>query len=195
MKTTEGYNAMHTHISTEKLSLALDSQLAAAEQATMQEHLAQCGACRQHWETWQTIAHRLQQSPMIGPAPGFVQRFEQRLQRRQAARRGLLGGIVLLTGSISLWSFLALIALLLGFSWLGANPAWAGALVDWAVRAAQTLQPLTVAVRLFFGGLSQIPLPALSVICGGAMLLITFAWAHMVHRRLDQLAPLPSLGA
>lgn len=183
---------MHTHISTEQLSLALDRRLAPHEQAALREHLSLCTACRQEWESWQGISGRLEQAPLIHPAPGFVQRFEKRLQQRQAARRGLLGGVVLLTGSISLWSLLALVGLLLGASWVSAHPSWASSAVQFAVRLTHTLPPVVVTLRLFVYGLLQIPTPVLSISLGAGLLIVMVIWAQLINWQRNRLPPLAS---
>ncbi len=183
---------MQTHISTEQMSLALDKRLAPPEQAALHEHLLLCSACRQEWDLWQGLSSRLEQAPQVAPAPGFAQRFEKRLQRQQAARHGLLGGVVLLTGSVSLWSLIALIGLLLGASWISAHPAWAGSLVLVAVRLAHTLQPLMTTGRVFINGLLQIPTPVLSVTLGAGLLVVMLIWAQLVHWQRNRLMPLAS---
>ena len=181
---------MHTHISTEQLSLALDKRISPQEQARLHDHLTVCPTCRQEWDSWQSLSGRLEQAPLVGPATGFAQRFDKRLQRHQAARRGLLGGVVLLTGSVSLWSLLALIGLLLGASWVNTHPAWAGSVVQLAVRLAYTLQPLMITLRLFINGLLQIPTPVLSITLGAGLLIVMLIWAQLIHWQRNRLAPL-----
>jgi len=183
---------MHTHISTEQLSLALDRRLPPHEQTALHEHVSLCAACRQEWESWQALANRLEQAPLVYPAPGFVQRFEKRLQQRQAAQHGLLGGVVLLTGSISLWSLLALVGLLLGASWVSAHPAWASSTVQFAVRLAHALPPVLVSLRLFVYGLLQIPTPLLSITLGAGLLIVMMIWAQLINWQRNRLAPLAS---
>lgn len=182
---------MHTHISTEQISLALDRRLSPQEQAGAREHLTGCPTCRQEWDAWHVLGNRFAQAPLIGPAPGFVQRFEKRLQQRRAARRGLLGGVVLLTGSVSLWSLIALVGLIFGVSWVSAHPAWAGSVVQFAVRLAHTLQPLTVTLRLFINGLLQIPTPVLSITLGSGLLIMAVIWAQLVNWQRGRLSALP----
>lgn len=183
---------MQTHISTEQMSLALDKRLAPPEQAALHEHLLLCSACRQEWDLWQGLSSRLEQAPRVSPAPGFAQRFEKRLQRQQAARHGLLGGVVLLTGSISLWSLLALVGLLLGASWVSAHPAWASSTVQFAVRLAHALPPVLVSLRLFVYGLLQIPTPLLSITLGAGLLIVMMIWAQLINWQRNRLAPLAS---
>ena len=59
---------MHTHISTEQLSLALDKRISPQEQARLHDHLTVCPTCRQEWDSWQSLSGRLEQAPLVGPA-------------------------------------------------------------------------------------------------------------------------------
>ncbi len=66
---------------TEKISLWLDDELNRAEVAELQQHMAQCAACRQTYtelnrvDGWLRDAARL----MVVPESGFAQRVETRL--------------------------------------------------------------------------------------------------------------------
>ncbi len=182
---------MNSHISTEQISLALDKRLSPQDLVSAQEHLTGCPTCRQEWDAWHVLGNRFAQAPLIGPAPGFVQRFEQRLHRHQANRRNLLGGVVLLTGSVSLWSLLALFGAIFGIAWVSAHPAWAGSVVQFAVRLAHTLQPLTIALRLFINGLLQIPTPVLSISVGSGLLILAIIWAQLINWQRGRLSALP----
>ena len=48
----------------------------------------------------------LAEAPLMAPPPGFAARVSRRLARREARRRGILGGAALLVGSLSLGALL-----------------------------------------------------------------------------------------
>lgn len=170
------------HIPTEQFSLALDEQLSREDMEAMRQHVGSCASCRREWETWQDIAVRFEHAPMAGPRPGFVHRVEERLTRRSSLQRGVLGGTVLLTGSVTLWSLVALVGLMLVFTWLTLDPAAAGTLVTMAVRVAQTAAPITGAIDVLLDNVQPAALQLLLLLVSAALLLAASTWGHVVLR-------------
>ncbi len=173
---------MTMHISTEQFSLALDEQLPADELETMRLHLGSCASCRREWELWQNIALRFQHAPMLAPPPGFARRLEERLARRANLQRGVLGGTVLLTGSVTLWGLVALGVFVAMLTWLTVDPAAANVLVSVAVRLAQTAAPVTTVVTTMLDGVRYAPVQLILVAVCAALLLAAATWGHLVLR-------------
>lgn len=173
---------MTTHIATEQFSLALDQRLPPEDLETMRQHLGSCASCRREWELWQNIAVRFQHTPMVAPLPGFAHRVEERLTRRANLQRGVLGGTVLLTGSVTLWSLVALGMIAALLTWLTLNPAMAGTFVSFVVRVAQTTAPFTSALTILFDGVQNTPIQLLLVIISAALLVVASTWGQLVLR-------------
>jgi len=83
----------------------LDGEASPEGQATLQEHLTCCTPCRVRWEQLRAL-EQLLQAPPERPSLGFAGRVMARLDYRQRARRGVMGGFVLAAGA-------AVVALLL----------------------------------------------------------------------------------
>ena len=90
------------------MSLALDGLLADAEQATFDQHLAACEPCRARWLKWQRISDVLWYEPFAGPAQGFALRVDSLVQHEQRRKERMLGGLVLVGGTVSIWAVMAL---------------------------------------------------------------------------------------
>jgi predicted anti-sigma-YlaC factor YlaD len=91
---------------TEKISFWLDNELSAAEAAELQAHLAGCHTCQRTYQALQQVDTLLRRgsSVVVGPAPGFTARFENRLAQ-QARHNGhiWLGFGVLFVGTLFLF--------------------------------------------------------------------------------------------
>lgn len=94
---------------------ALDGTLPARDHQRLMAHLDACSTCRADWKALNAIDHMLASQPLVLPEPGFVQRVEARLERFEAQRRTLMGGMILL-GSAAALCLLAALLLLNGRS-------------------------------------------------------------------------------
>lgn len=102
-------DTMNEHeIFSESMSLALDGLLADAEQAIFDQHLVTCEPCRTHWLKWQRISDVLWYEPFAGPAQGFTLRVDSLVQHEQRRKERMLGGLVLVGGTVSIWAVMAL---------------------------------------------------------------------------------------
>lgn len=63
-----------------------DEQPTGEQAQELQLHLNECAACRRLQRAWVQVDASLRQAGQVGPASGFVQRFELRLQAWRAAR-------------------------------------------------------------------------------------------------------------
>jgi hypothetical protein len=92
---------------TEWMSLALDGILGPTETRLLHSHIASCASCADTWQAMQQVSSMLRATPMAEPQPGFVRRFETRLDYRAEQRRRTLVWMLLGIGAI----VLALLAL------------------------------------------------------------------------------------
>ena len=84
------------------MSLSLDKVLTADKARQLQMHLERCQSCQAKWISMERISQLFADAPLVPPPTGFAVKVSQRLAQRQARRRGVLGGVILLMGTISL---------------------------------------------------------------------------------------------
>jgi anti-sigma factor RsiW len=84
------------------MSLSLDDALTADKASQLQMHLDGCQSCQAKWISMERISRLFADAPLVPPPAGFAAKVTQRLAQRQARRRGLLGGVILFMGAISL---------------------------------------------------------------------------------------------
>lgn len=172
------------HVSGELMSLALDGQLDSATQRRFQVHVQTCPACQNRWLQWQHLSHLLEVEPFVGPLPGFVQRVDHRIRRHQEWRERLLGGLILVGGTLSVWTGLLLgLALTIGF-WLLSSP-------DARLEAVRFLAYSGQLAALMFRdvlavcstGLGPAWGSALILALGVVLLIVAAFWARLVPMR------------
>jgi len=100
------------------MSLSLDEALTADEACQLQIHLDRCQSCQAKWISMERVSQLFADAPLVPPPTGFAARASQRLAQREARRRGVLGGVILFMGTISL-TVLALPAIIGAFMTLG----------------------------------------------------------------------------
>jgi len=88
----------------EWMSLAQDNLLDNAQMRLLHAHLAECSLCQARWEGMALVSRLFHAAPLAAPAPGFAQRFERRLARREEQRRQLAIWALLAIGVIVLTS-------------------------------------------------------------------------------------------
>jgi predicted anti-sigma-YlaC factor YlaD len=163
------------HISTAMMSLALDGFLDGEELHAFHDHLQGCQECRDGWLVWQQLGEMLQVEPLLGPAPGFAARVDQRVADYGRRRERLLGGLVLVGGTALIWSLLVLGAALTSSVWFAANP---GA----QVRALEFLGYLGQFVAVVVGNLTALRdnmlggVPVMTALVLFSMALLATAW-------------------
>jgi hypothetical protein len=67
--------------------LLTDRPLSPYQTQALQEHLQTCTACSQLKESWNGVEHIFRAAPAVGPAPGFSNRFQQRLLAERMQRQ------------------------------------------------------------------------------------------------------------
>jgi len=97
----------------EMMSAWLDDRLNSTEIAFLEDHLAACGACQTEWCRLQALDHLLASAPMARAPARLCVQVMARLNRREQARRAIIGGTALALGTVAL-ALLALAPVLLG---------------------------------------------------------------------------------
>jgi len=96
------------------MSLSLDDALTTDEARQLQMHLERCQGCQAKWNSMKRISQLFADAPLVPPPAGFAAKVSQRLAQREARRRWILGGLILLLGIIAL-AVLALPAIIGAF--------------------------------------------------------------------------------
>ncbi len=75
--------------------LLSEEELDPAQQAELKEHLAGCESCRKLAQAWQSVAVTIQKAPEMAPAPGFTNRWRERLIEEKVKRQRHLTWLIL----------------------------------------------------------------------------------------------------
>lgn len=176
LQETYGY-----HVSTDVMSLALDGLLDPKERHQFDEHLHGCEACRGHWTKWQHISNVMQVEPFVGPAPGFALRLNRRFNERQQRRERVLGGVVLIGGTLSIWTLLLLGLVLTTSVWLAVRPDARVEAIEYFGFGGQLVAVLVnnlSSLRDALFGLA--PSPAVVIAVGCALAVAGLVWMKLV---------------
>lgn len=170
------------HLSTESMSLALDGLLEATEQREFDAHLSACDMCHAQWLKWRRISDAFRVEPFTAPAPGFMLRVDQAVQRDERRRERLWGGLVLVGGTLSIWTVLLMglaLTLTVGMT------AFTGAQVDplrylgLGGQAAAILVESLTTIR--DGLLAMLPGPAVTVALAAVLAVLALIWLRLVR--------------
>ena len=164
------------------MSMALDGMLAPEEERELHRHLSVCPECHALWETWMRMDEGLRTAPMATPSPGFPARVEARLRAHELRRRGAIGGLLMLLGSIALWSVLLLAVAAVVVWWLLGNPPALVWLMRLLITTISTFSVLLQVVRLIWESLTDPSVQPFMVGYASIMLGLAILWLHMVHR-------------
>jgi len=93
---------MRCEQASEMMSERLDSHLDGAEIALLEDHLAECSACRAEWRRLQALDLLLASAPMVRPPAYLHARVMARLSQRDRRRRAIFGGTTLALGTVAL---------------------------------------------------------------------------------------------
>lgn len=171
-----------SHISTVDMSLALDGLLDDHEQRTFDDHLQTCPECQSQWLRWQRVSMILEAEPFVGPAPGFVLRVDQTIQAERQRRERILGGLVVIGGTLSIWIVLLLGMVLSAVLWLLTTPDSQIVLAQFSNFAGQML-------ALLVGNLAGLRSSLFSLLPGPVWLLLIAAMLMVAAAAWLRLAP------
>jgi hypothetical protein len=175
------------HVSSEMMSLALDHMLDGAAEVAFEQHISACNQCQAEWSKWQRISLVFGEEPFAGAAPGFPLRFAATLQREQRRKERMLGGLVLVGGTVSIWTIVAL-------SIAGALAAWLAFTPDARWQVTQTFGFGAQLVELLLRNLAPLrdsvvavlPGPGMFVASLLALLALMAVWARLVLWNREQ---------
>jgi len=159
----------------------LDVPMDPKEDGALEQHLIDCGVCRLEWQRVRAVDN-LFSSAAVRQAPSHLRpQVMRRIDRREQARRAVVGGIALVMGAATL-AALILMPIGLGlFASLGAAPAL-------LAGAGQTLAQLFVlftgVTRVLLTLLDQfaLPLGALALCSVFAALILNGLWIVTLRR-------------
>lgn len=174
------------------MMLAVDGALAAFDQQRLMAHLETCPRCNADWQALNTLERMLTRPPMTLPAPGFPARVEARLDRFEAQRRTLVGGLILL-GAATALCLLAVPSLLNGRNPLEAYGAFLGRtfeLLGYGVMLSYTLGSVLWLTLNSLARSVNVPLVNLLTYAAGTVLAVA-AWrrALVSPRRSSRTVP------
>lgn len=164
---------------------ALDGALSASDQRRLADHLGACSHCRAEWEALNALDELLVNPTMLAPAPGFVGRVEARLERFEAQRRTLLGGLILLGAAMAL-CLLAVPPLLNGRNLIEAYGAFLQGVYELFSYVALLNYKLVSALWFILDVLARsvgISLTTLLTYAAGAVLAMVAWWRSLTSQR------------
>ena len=167
---------------------AFDGTLAAPNRRQLMAHLETCAHCRADWEGLSALERMLANPAMALPAPGFAGRVEARLDRFEAQRRTLVGGLILL-GAAAALCLLAVPSLLNGRNPIAAYGLFLRDAYELMGHATLLSYKLASALRLTLEALARsadVSLVSLLTYAVGTVLAVA-AWRH---RLISQRAPM-----
>ena len=140
----------------------------------LREHLQDCEACRQTELSWSKVSSLFQRTPQAAPAPGFVERWQQRLiTQRLAAQRRQAWVAVAATAGAAL-----LLLLILGVQVVQILRAPAQLLLMWIARLTSLMNVLVELQKFILMVLNSGPIIpiTLAIFFTGFICFISVAW-------------------
>ena len=167
------------------MSLALDGLLDADEQARFAALLDRYPELAEEWDTWRALDSRLMETPHAAPAPGFVDRFEQRLAAQEARRQhwviGLSAAATLVTMALVMVTLVST-----GAAAFSAQSVWIGQQLHslaYALVLADRWLSTAVITALVMLGTPQARIAGLAYTA--AVMAMIFVWTQLVRRSGD----------
>jgi predicted anti-sigma-YlaC factor YlaD len=105
------------------MSMRLDGRLGSQETTLLDAHLAECEMCRAEWQSLQALDSLLASAATIEAPVRVRVQVMTRLERRDKARRAIIGGTTLTLGAVALALLLMAPALLGLLQTTGIAPA------------------------------------------------------------------------
>ena len=84
------------------MSARLDGSLDPTEMSRLRDHMASCAACQVEWEKMEALDQLFKSAPMRDAPPYLRIRVTSRIERRDRARRAIVGGMALALGTATL---------------------------------------------------------------------------------------------
>jgi predicted anti-sigma-YlaC factor YlaD len=117
----------HSERMTALMSLALDGLLDGEDRQRLEQHMSTCATCQDEWQGMVQVSALFESSPAVGPPLGFAVRVERRLADKTKRKRQAVGGMAVLTSSLSLAgvTVAAVLTIVLGvvaWRWFDSSP-------------------------------------------------------------------------
>lgn len=159
----------------------LDDQLNDQKSTRLEDHIAACGACQAEWRRVQSLDRLFRAAPMVPAPPRLSKRVAVRIERREQARRAIIGGTALTLGTV------ALVLLVLAPAFLGLldNLGIAPALISGGPETlVQVFALLGTLVRVSLVLLEQFGLPLAILGLGSLMVALALngLWIGALRR-------------
>jgi len=165
----------------EMMSARLDDCLDDAEMAILESHLAACDACQVAWHKMQALDRLFTSAPTVRAPSLFRVQVIARINRREQARRTLVGGAALVLGTVAL-ALLVLAPLPFGLlKTLGITPALIGGGPETLAQILSFLNALAHTLLVLIEPLA-VPLVFLGLCSLGAALVLNGLWIGAVRR-------------
>ncbi|RLC65124.1 MAG: hypothetical protein DRI48_07055 [Chloroflexi bacterium] len=165
----------------EMMSERLDGRLNSAAIGLLDAHLTECTACRAEWQRLQALDSLLSSAPLVRAPLRLRVQVMSRLERRDQARRTIVGGAALALGTIALALLVWAPAILGLLDVTGMAPAL---LSGGPETVAQLLAFLETTGRAALVLVEQFAIPlAFLSLCGlGTALALNTLWVGAVWR-------------
>ena len=137
--------------------ILLDEPLTPEQTRELEEHLHTCAHCRQLRDAWHGAQALMNESQAPEPAPGFTQRWEERLlleRRKQLLTRHQWHAWIIL---ILIANVVSILGVVLGFQFFATYDSFAEILLVWVYRIASFLTVVNVLQNFISTLLSVIP--------------------------------------
>jgi predicted anti-sigma-YlaC factor YlaD len=172
---------MHCEQIGEMMSARLDGCLDNVGIDIMEDHLAACSVCQAKWHRLQMLDRLFASAPMMR-APSLLRaQVIARINRREQARRTLIGGTALVLGAVAL-ALLVLAPLPLGlFKTLGITPALMSGGPETLAQILSFFNALAHTLLVLVEQFS-IPLVFLGLCSLGAALVLNGLWIGTMRR-------------
>ncbi len=163
----------------------LDGRLNHAAITELEEHLAACSRCRVEWQKMHALDGMFRSAPMRSAPPHLHTRVMARINRREQARRAVVGGLILALGATAV-ALLTLTPIALG---LLENLGIAPTLLIGGVETITQLLTLVDAVsRMLLILLGQLAKPLVAFALGSFTLALALNGLWIVTMRRLRLA-------
>jgi anti-sigma factor RsiW len=165
------------------MSLALDGMLGSEERGEFEAHLVGCAICQAEWERWQRVDALLATEPERSPSPELVAGVLRRLSQRGRRQSRLVGGALLVGGSLSVWGMVVLALSMSAALWFLSDPVIAVHVAHVGSQLLAAVGLLATAVRLGLGGLVRPTVWPWLAVFACMVLMLTSLWMRVVQRR------------
>lgn len=151
--------------------------LEAEQHRQLEQHLESCAHCRELSAAWQTLLPLIHAAEPVAPAPGFTQRWQNRLAREQVFVQRRQSWLIFSLSLGAAAAFLLVLTLLVAFSY--STP------LDWILGLVSNLASLvafTNAMQQVFAVLANLVPSAWLVSFAAILAVLSVLWIAVLHK-------------